>query len=86
MQEMPLNLRATFPIKPHHHFEFDCSKLTDTHALRTQLLGEMLELDKQRIDLETGATQIDFSMLQTYKEMIHSRRALYDQVSSAIIN
>ncbi|NRB37841.1 MAG: hypothetical protein HRU20_05145 [Pseudomonadales bacterium] len=85
MHEIPLNLRATFPLK-HHHAEFDCLKLRDTHALRTQLLGEMLELDAQRAHLEMGASTIDFSMVQTYKEMIQSRRVLLDQVSAAIIN
>lgn len=85
MQEIPLGIRATFPLK-HHHFEFDCRKLTSTHSLRTQLLGEMIELDKKRVELEDGAMHIDFSMLQTYKEMIHSRRVLLDQVSSDIIN
>ena len=84
MQEIPLNLRATFPLK-HHHFEFDCLKLRDSHSLRTQLLAEMLALDKQRSALEIGASAVDFSMLQTYKEMIHSRRVLLDQVNAGII-
>lgn len=85
MHEIPLNLRATFPVR-HHRTEFDCLKLRDTHSLRTRLLGEMLELDKQRVALEDGVVNIDFSMLQTYKEMIHSRRVLWDQVSADIIN
>ena len=86
MHQIPLNLRATYPLKKHHYCDFDCLKLRDTHSLRTQLLSEMLELDKQRSALEIGASHIDFSMHQTFKEMIHSRRALLDQVSADIIN
>ena len=85
MYEIPLNLRATFSVR-HHRSDFDCSKLQDTHSLRTKLLSEMLILDKQRVALEDGIVNIDFSMLQTYKEMIHSRRVLWDQVSADIIN
>lgn len=85
MQEIPLNLRATFALKEHHS-EFDCHKLKNTHLLQTQLLAEMLALDKQRCAMEIGASKIDFSMLQTYKEMIQSRRILLNQVSSASIN
>lgn len=85
MYEIPLNLRASNPLK-HHHSDFNCLKLRDTHSLRTRLLGEMLELDKQRSALEIGASHIDFSMHQAFKEMIHSRRVLLAQVSAGIIN
>ncbi len=85
MQDIPLNLRPIYP-KYQHYTDFDCLKLKHTHALRTQLIGEMIELDRQRCHHEEGASQIDLSLLQTYKEMINSRRVLVDKISAGLIH
>lgn len=52
----------------------------DTTLVKQQLLSELVELQKQSDLLQEGST-IDFSMLQTYREMIHSRRRYFDQLS-----
>ena len=64
-----------------HHPRFDCGEcnglaLRGTLALKKQLLAELLELEYQRDNLERSAN-FDFSMMQAYKEMIHSRRAMF---------
>jgi hypothetical protein len=62
----------------------DHAKLNNPNELKERLIKEMLELDKQRIALETDGQKFDFSMMQVYKEMIQSRRLLLEQLSSAI--
>ena len=46
----------------------DSAKLHNPNELKQHLIREMLELDKQKQALEAGS-HVDFSMLQTYKEM-----------------
>ena len=41
----------------------------------------MLELDKQKQQLSLSQTGVNFSMLQTYREMIQSRRMLLDRLN-----
>lgn len=60
------------------------ANLNNNYALKEQLLREMLALNKQREELEVGANSVDFSMLQTYKEMIHSRQLLLDQIDTGL--
>lgn len=83
----PLNLKPAYRIK-NKPAKLDNnklnSKLHNTHVLKERLLREMLELDKQRQQLEIGAETVDFSMAQIYKEMIQSRRILLDQLSRTI--
>ncbi len=45
--------------------------------LRKQLLSELILLDAHLERMNTSQTGWDFSMAQTYKEMIHSRQALF---------
>jgi hypothetical protein len=52
----------------------------DTALVKQQLLSELFELQKQ-FDLLAQQSSVDFSMLQTYREMIHSRRRYFDQLS-----
>ena len=82
MLETPQKLRSTRPRKTqqfHSHMS-----MSETHALKEKLIREMLDLDKQRENLEIGASQMDFSMVQTYKEMIHSRRMLLNQLENRL--
>ncbi len=86
MLHTPLNLKPAYRIK-NKSAALDNklnSKLHNTNELKERLLKEMLELDKQRQNLEIGAQSVDFSMVQTYKEMIQSRRILLDQLSRSI--
>ncbi len=82
MLETPNKLRPRNRVRLFHSLAG--ANLNDTHALKEKLMREMLELDKQRELLETGAFKHDFSMVQTYKEMIHARRVLLDQLNSAV--
>ena len=54
--------------------------LRSTGAVKEKLLQELVALEKQMDLLEDRAATIDFSMLQTYKEMIHSRRVFFNQL------
>mgnify|MGYP000268265407 CR=1 FL=1 len=55
--------------------------LQNIKPVKDQLLEELVELEKQMRILEAGASAIDFSMLQTYKEMIHSRKAFFNELN-----
>ncbi len=79
MRNSPLNLKPTYQLKK-KAAKVDSNKLSNTNAFKERLLQEMLELDAQKQQLEIGARSVDFSMKQTYKEMIQSRRMLLDQI------
>ena len=53
------------------------ARLQNTALLKGRLLEELVELDKQLEVLSKQEDHIDFSMMQTYKEMIHSRKTLF---------
>ena len=55
--------------------------LQNTESVKEQLLEELVELEKQMEVLEAQAATVDFSMLQTYKEMIHSRRVFFNELN-----
>lgn len=55
----------------------------NTNSLKEKLVREMLELNKQREEMEFKEGEMDFSMVQTYKEMIHSRRMMLSQLNSS---
>ena len=86
MLHTPLHLKPAFRIK-NKPAQLDNSKLNsklaNTNELKEQLLKEMLELDKQRQNLDINEG-VDFAMAQTYKEMIQSRRILLDQLNRTI--
>lgn len=57
----------------------------NTNALKEKLVKEMLELNKQRQEMEIGGEGgMDFSMAQTYKEMISSRRNMLSQLNNSV--
>lgn len=56
-------------------------RLENTELLKEKLLEELVELDKQMEVLESSGEKVDFSMLQTYKEMINSRRRFFNELS-----
>ena len=55
--------------------------LQNTAAVKEQLLGEMAELSAQLDNLKADTDGFDFSLSQTYKEMIHVRRQFYNALS-----
>ena len=48
----------------------------DANLLKEHLISEITHLERQCERLRIESDTIDFSMLQTYKEMIHSRKEL----------
>lgn len=55
--------------------------LQNTSGLKEKLLGEIALLDQQMSELEFVSGSTDFSMQQTCREMIHSRKLLYNQLT-----
>ena len=47
-----------------------------THYLREQLISEITRLERALEQLRTGDNNRDYSLQQTYREMIHSRREM----------
>lgn len=48
--------------------------------VKEQLIREITNLERQLEAMRLSDDMIDFSMLQTYKEMIHSRREMLDHL------
>ncbi|MBL4827931.1 MAG: hypothetical protein JKY66_09515 [Spongiibacteraceae bacterium] len=68
--------------RPHPRYETAGGvQLENTELLKEKLLGELVELDKQMEVLNSNGNKVDFSMMQTYKEMIHSRRVFFNELS-----
>jgi hypothetical protein len=82
MLETPQRLRSLASAKK--RLQTPPSGMINTSALKEKLVREMLELDKQREEMEIGASKVDFSMRQTYKEMIASRQSLLNQLSNEL--
>lgn len=55
--------------------------LQNTELVKLKLLEELVELEKQMEDLKASADTVDFSMIQTYKEMIHSRKNFFNELN-----
>ena len=54
-----------------------------TDPLREQLIAEITSLERQREEMKLNQVKVDFSMLQTYKEMIQCRRVMLDTLPRA---
>lgn len=57
------------------------ASLQDTTLVKQKLLEELVELEQQKQKLELQGSRMDFSMLQTYKEMIHGRRVMFNELN-----
>lgn len=57
------------------------ARLQNITPVKEQLLAELVELEKQMDVLQSSHGAIDFSMMQTYKEMIHSRKAFFNELN-----
>jgi hypothetical protein len=56
-------------------------RLQNTGLVKEKLLEELVELEKQMEVLKSQDFTVDFSMMQTYKEMIHSRKIFFNELS-----
>lgn len=54
-----------------------------TEQLQEQLIAEITAFERQLDSAEMHGEQKDFSMIQTYKELIHSRRTMLDKLPRA---
>jgi hypothetical protein len=50
--------------------------LNRTEKLREKLIAEITEYERQLVGLKLDGTHVNFSMIQTYKELIHSRQEM----------
>lgn len=83
MLKTPSRLEPAFRIK-NKSTPIDSSKLHNPNELKERLIREMLEIDTQRQAMELSGEPVDFSLIQTYKEMIQSRRKLLEQIDHSI--
>lgn len=54
--------------------------LQNTELVKAKLVEELVELEAQMERLKSASDAVDFSMMQTYKEMIHSRKLFYREL------
>ncbi|ROR98883.1 hypothetical protein EDC56_3120 [Sinobacterium caligoides] len=55
--------------------------LNNTSHLEEQLQREIEQLDGKLETLKTASNRIDFGLVQTYTEMLHSRRQLFRDIN-----
>lgn len=55
------------------------ASLEDKQPLQDKLLAEIIDLERRLQDLKASAA--NQSLVQTYKEMLHSRRTFYDEIN-----
>ena len=65
--------------RPQGRADLGIPRLSNVAAVKQQLLQEIIELQRQ-LDSTSASGGVDFSLIQTYREMIHSRRALFNQL------
>lgn len=51
-----------------------------TEALRDKLIAEITEYERQQAALKLNGNQVNFSMIQTYKELIHARKDMLNKL------
>ena len=56
-------------------------RLQNIQAVKEKLLEEMVELESQMEKLKGSGNLVDLSLIQTYREMIHSRRTFFNQLN-----
>lgn len=83
MLRTPARLEPAFRIKK-KLTQINSAKLHNPNELKERLIREMLELDNQKNLVELSNKPVDFSLLQTYKEMIQTRRQLLEQINDSI--
>ncbi len=56
-------------------------KMSNVAAVREHLLKEIVELESRLEHLKSAGGTPDFSLMQTYREMIQARKDLFRQLS-----
>lgn len=56
-------------------------RLQNVDAVKQKLIEEMVELERQMDKLKGSSSLVDLSLVQTYREMLRSRRAFFDQLN-----
>lgn len=56
-------------------------RLQNVQAVKEKLLEEIIELETQLNKLKISSDPLDLSLIQTYREMIHSRRQFFAELN-----
>ena len=56
-------------------------RLHNMQAIKAHLLEEIIELESKLDKVKSSGEAVDLSLIQTYREMIHSRRAFFNELS-----
>jgi hypothetical protein len=56
--------------------------LENTDQLRDKLQQEIHSIDDKLRDLKTASSHVNFGLMQTYTEMLHSRQSLFRELDS----
>lgn len=56
-------------------------RMQNTQAVKARLLEEIIELETKLDRIKGSGDPIDMSLIQTYREMIHSRRAFFGELN-----
>ncbi len=54
--------------------------LVRSNDLRAKLMAEIAEYERQQASLKLNGTHVNFTMIQTYKELIAARRSALKQL------
>ena len=86
MQYTPYTLKPIYrPKKPTiKPYSIDAAKLNNSHQVREDLVGQMLAIDTYQRNMQTTGSKADFTLRQTFKEMIQTRRQLLQKISKRI--
>lgn len=58
--------------------------LNRTEQLREKLIAEITQYERQLVALKLDNNRVDFSMIQTYKELIHARQELLNSLPRSL--
>jgi hypothetical protein len=61
---------------------FSGTDLGRTQKLSTKLLNEILAYERQLSELKTNGTYVNFTMIQTYKELIAARKDMLKRLAT----
>ena len=56
-------------------------RLQNIQAVKEKLLEEIIELESQMERIKGSGDPVDLSLIQTYREMIHSRKAFFNELT-----
>ncbi len=59
------------------------ANLNPTEQLQERLLAEITRFERQLGSLKLNEDSVDFAMIQSYKELIHSRKDMLNQLPRA---